>query len=636
MVETNYLLCGLLLAPLVGSAGSALWRGSAAAHWPATAGVAVAWVCAGALCVHVAIAGGVEVTLYTWLHFEHLKLNLGLQVDPLTATIIATVTTVALATLLYHGGTVSRGSAATTNLAAPIAEGSYPATVGFLVFAALLTVAADSYLLLYAGWEGVAVSSWLLMGWRTQRLGATTFAVQRLGSMALLLALVILLVDAGSVDFGELATLRAHTDEALATSAIPQLWTIALLLLAVAAAAQAAQFPLHFYLADGSPEHTPTSAMGQAAATVPVGIYLAIRSHHLLSNSADAAVVIAAVALAGALLMAVAALAARDLDRVLAYSTSSQAGLVIGAAVFTSGWSTLHLVTHSLTKGALILAAGLVTRAVTSGGELARMGGLRSHLPLPFWVFVASVAVLSGLPPLMGVWSHAGIALAGNEWATPLFCLVALLTSLSLWRALWLTFLGKARSTVLKPAPSGYSTPVANVALIVLSGLGVVSGFLAAVFLSRTGQSATPAQIDWGPVSVIGLPRLFDVEAQLAVAAIIAAVGLIGPAIVWLVRRGEATVGQQHEDGPLRRLLAEGYYGSEMFELAMRGLRAAARFVWTFVDSLLLDLVCARGLAGTLRGTGWIMARFHSGQVAWYGLAVTAAAFMCALWLLNA
>ena len=636
MVDTTYLLCGLVLVPLVGAATSALWRGSAGAHWPATVGVAVAWVCAGALCVQVAIGGVVETTLYTWLHFEQLKLNLGLVVDPLSATVIATITTVALATLLYHAGTVSRGSTAPTNLAPPIAEGSYPATVGFLVCAALLTATADSYLLLYVGWEGVAVSTWLLMGWRTQRLGATTFAVQRLGSAALLLSLLILLVDAGSVDFGELATLKAPTDGAPATAAMSaQLWTTALVLLAVAAAAQAAQFPLHFWLADGSPEHTPTSAMVQAGATVPIGLYLAIRSHHLLSNSTDAAVVTAAVALAGALLMGLAALAARDLDRVLAYSTSSQAGLVIAAAVSTSGWSAVHLMTHSLTKGALILAAGLVARAVTSGGELAGMGGLRSRLPLPFWVFVASVAVLSGLPPLTGAWSQAGIALAGSDWATPLFSLVALLTSLGLWRALWLTFLGKARSTALK-SDSGSSTPMANVALIALSGFGVVSGFLAAGFLSRAARFAAHVPIDWGPVSVVSIPRLFDSEAQLAVAAIIAAVGLLGPAIVWLVRRREATVRQQQEDGPVLQLLAEGYYGSEMFEQAMRSLRAVARVVWTFVDSLLLDLVCARGLAGTLRGAGWIMARFHSGHVAWYGLAVTTAAFMCALWLIIA
>ena len=640
MVDISYLLGGLLLLPLVGSAASLLMGRRQGAHWPVVLALALSWLCAVTLCVQqVMTSRSVELTLGTVLQSGSLQLRLGFLIDPLSVILMTTMTTVTLAGLLYYAGSVrpiltkTAGKRSTTPAGQiggdETVGGAYAALIGAVLFSALLAVSANDYFTLFAGWEGVAIGTWLLMSWRTQRLGATTFAIHRFGSAALVLSILLLLAHAGSIDFSGLRELSATGEEPIPTF----VWTSILLLLAVAAMVQTAQFPFHIWLEDGSPEHPATSVVVQAGLTVPVGLYLLLRSQHLFSHSADVALLATAVGLGGACIMALAAFAATDMARALAYSTASQASLIAAAALTTSAWGAVHLVTHSVAKCGLILGAAVVCRAVTSGGDLARMGGLRTHLPLAFSVFVVAAVVLSGMPPLFGFWEYAGMALAGHVWTQALLGLTLLLTSLYLWRLLWLVFLGKARSTTLRPTRGRETTRLATAVIIAISILVLSGGAAAILPLFAEGRNGLLA---WGPLTPsLSSARLLNAALSHKI-IIIATVGisLLGLAAVWLTHR-RTGVQLHHEKGhgPLRRLLASGYYGTEGYELAMSCMRRFGRGLWTFVDTLFLDLLCSRGPAAVLATGGWLMARLHTGLIAWYLLAVVAAACLCTLWM---
>jgi len=642
MVDLAYLLAGLLLFPLLGSAASLFVRTRPGAHWPVIISLGLSWLCAALLTVQqVSTSRSFELSLGTWLQSGSLQLTLGFLIDPLSVTLIATITTVTLVGLLYYAGSVRpirMKTAGKTPTTAPgqidgdeTVGGTYPALVGVIAFFALLAVTGDSYFTLYAGWEGVAVCTWLLMSWRTQRLGATTFAIHRVGSAALVLSILLIVAHAGRLDFAGLAQLTPMTEPIPAA-----VWTAALLLLAIAAMVQTAQFPFHIWLEDGSPEHPVTSITVQAGATVPIGLYLLLRSQNLFSHSGDAALLVTVVGLGGACLMAIATLGATDTGRALAYSTSSQAGLIMAAIPLTAcAWGAVHLVSHSFAKSGLILGAAVVCRAVTSGGDLARMGGLRTHLPLAFWVFVVAGLVLSGIPPFLGFWEYAGMALAGDLWSQALMALTLLLTSLYVWRLLWLVFLGKARSTTLRPAQGRQTPPLATAAITIVSILALSAGGVALLFpLLPTKRTDL---LEWGPlVPSPSSLRFLDGGPQTIVIATVAAIGLLGLAIAWLtIRQSGVHLLHEKEQGPLRRLLAGGYYGMEVYELAMSGLRGLGRGLWTFVDTLFFDLLCSRGPAALLATGGWLMARLHTGQIAWYLFAVAAVVSLCTLWLVT-
>jgi NADH-quinone oxidoreductase subunit L len=241
--------------------------------------------------------------------------------------------------------------------------------------------------------------------------------------------------------------------------------------------------------------------------------------------------------------------------------------------------------------------------------------------------------VLSGMPPLFGFLEHAGMALAGHVWAQALLGLTFLLTSLYVWRLLWLVFLGKARSTTLRPAQGRQTTRLATVVIIAVSILVLTGGAAAILPLIAAGRSGL---LTWGLLKpTLSAARLLNGELPHTIIIIAtAAVSLLGFAAVWLThRRTGVQLHREKEQGPLRRLLASGYHGTEGYELVVSGMRRFGRGLWTYVDTLFLDLACSRGPAAVLASGGWIMARLHTGQIAWYLLAVAAAACLCALWM---
>ncbi len=474
----KWILSLVLLFPLVGAALNGFlgtfWRRHA--HRVALVGVGGAWVSAVVAVLSFRAAGGnpVHITYFTWLPVGSLQLPFAVYFDALTAVMVLTVTTVAFLIHVYsigymHGDPGYR---------------RYFANLNLFVFAMLLLVMADSYLLLFVGWEGVGLCSYLLIGHEYHRKAAANaaikaFVVNRIGDAGFLIGLFLLFSLVGSLRFPEVFA-RLHEHGATLHDALVPIG----LLLFLGATGKSAQLPLFVWLPDAMEGPTPVSALIHAATMVTAGVYLIARSAPLYHWIPEVGLLIATVGALTALMAAYFALTQTDLKRILAYSTISQLGymfLAVGLGAYTAG--IFHLFTHAFFKALLFLGAGSVMHATHGELNIHRMGGYARKLPHTAWTFVIASLALAGIPPLAGFFSKDEIlgAAYGLNHTTLWWIgtITALMTAYYMFRAVFRVFWGTPRDRELYDHLHE-SPPVMTVPLWILAAASVLVGFLGA------------------------------------------------------------------------------------------------------------------------------------------------------------
>ena len=605
-------LIGLLVAlPLAGFlvlllAGRRLPRpavGAIGAGSVGSAALVAGWLAAG-------FDGPRTLHLWRWITAGDLTIGFDLRLDGLSLVMVLVVTGVGFLIHLY--------SVRYMALDADVAR--FFSVMNLFVAAMLLLVLADDLVLLYLGWEGVGLCSYLLIGFwyrdpANGRAAQKAFLVTRIGDAAMAVGLMVLFAHVGTLSIP--AAMAAAQGAWAPGSALAA--TVAALLLA-GAVGKSAQIPLHTWLPDAMAGPTPVSALIHAATMVTAGVYLVARTHVLFEL---APVVASATAVIGAVTLLVAggaALAQRDIKRVLAYSTISQLGyMFLALGVGAYGAAIFHLVTHAFFKALLFLAAGAVIQALEDEHDIYAMGGLARRLPVAFWTFTAGAAALAGLP-LVTAGFYSKDLILWQAYTAPrggaLLWLAGLvgagLTALYAFRVVFVAFLGESRHERVTP-----TRPLMALPLVVLAILAVVGGAL-----------ETPSHL--GGLEV--LPRVLagvlppapgggGHGLEIGLEVIAGLVVLAGIAVAWW-RWGRGAAALEPVDGPLVRAAAAGFGFDRLYDTVV-----VRPFGW-LAEATRGDVVDAFFMAVGYGGSGlsWLLDRTQTGRVRWYVAGIAAGA----------
>src|SRR5437870_5343629 len=385
-------------------------------------------------------------TLATWIRAGSFQADFAFYVDQLSLVMLLVVTGVGLLIHIYSIGYMWE-------------EGGFYRFFCYLnlfMFFMLTLVLAKNYLLMFIGWEGVGLASYLLIGfWFTKdsaaAAGKKAFIVNRIGDFGFLIALFLIIQHFGSLDFTKV--FEQVAGKPIETAGVGLLTSIGLLLM-VGAAGKSAQIPLYVWLPDAMEGPTPVSALIHAATMVTAGVYMVARSHVIFEHAPGALTVVAVIGTLTALFAATIGIAQTDIKKVLAYSTISQLGymfMACGVAAFSA--AIFHLMTHAFFKGLLFLAAGSVIHAIGGEQDMRKMGGLKEKVPWTFWTMTAGTVAIAGIPPLAGFFSKDEILWRAYQaswayWLIGLF--TAFLTSFYMFRLWLMTFTGSYRGATIE------------------------------------------------------------------------------------------------------------------------------------------------------------------------------------------
>ncbi len=406
--------------------------------------------------------------LFDWITVGNFNIAMAFQVDQLSLLMMLIITGVGSLIHIYSAGYMSHDEG----------FGKFFAFLNLFIFFMILLVMGANYVVMFVGWEGVGLCSYLLIGFwnKNENYGDAArkaFIMNRIGDLGFLLGIFYIIAKTGSVEFSEVFAAVPNLEPAAIT-------TIALLLF-VGAMGKSAQIPLYTWLPDAMAGPTPVSALIHAATMVTAGIYMVIRSNVIYSLSATALEVVGWVGLATAILAATIGLFQNDIKKVLAYSTVSQLGyMFMGLGVMAYSSSFFHVMTHAFFKALLFLGAGSVIHAMSNEQDIRKMGGLYKKLPITFWTFLIATIAISGIPPFSGFFSKDEILAHVFEhnklmW---LFALIgSFLTSFYMFRLLFLTFFGEFRGSSeqahhLHESPLSMTFP-----LMALAILSAIAGF---------------------------------------------------------------------------------------------------------------------------------------------------------------
>jgi NADH-quinone oxidoreductase subunit L len=557
----------------------------------------------------------VETCPIGWINAGTLHIDFSFALDQLSLVMLLVVTGVGFLIHIYSVGYMHDDEG----------YARYFSYLNLFLFFMTVLVLAGNALLMFVGWEGVGLASYLLIGFWYQKTtaaaaGKKAFIVNRIGDFGFLIGMFLLLANFGTLTFSEIAAkLAANPGWSGGV-----LTAIALCLL-LGAAGKSAQLPLYIWLPDAMEGPTPVSALIHAATMVTAGVYMIARTHALYDRSPFALGVVAVVGAATAIFAATIGLVQTDIKRVLAYSTISQLGyMFLGCGVAAYSAAIFHLMTHAFFKALLFLAAGSVIHGIGGEQDLRKMGGLRKSMPVTFWTMTAAVFAIVGFPGLSAFFSKDAILYAaflqGGSGKVLWFVglVTALLTSFYMFRLWYLTFMGKSRSPEVHPHESPWSMlgPLVILALLSVGGgwIGIekFGAFLAPSVGSLSLESTTP-----------------HLELILTVLAV--AVALLG----WFIadrfyRANPETPTKLAAAVPAGyNLLVHKYWVDEIYgAVIVKPIIAFSKFALEWV----VDIAILGGIAWLLGGiatfTGAILQRWQSGNLrsyaAWLAAGVAA------------
>ena len=553
-------------------------------------------------------------TLFDWISVGKFNLAFSFLVDPLSALMLLIITGIGFLIHLYSFSYMHGDEG----------FGKFFAYLNLFIFFMLLLVLGSNYLIMFIGWEGVGLCSYLLIGfWYKNSSYASAakkaFVMNRIGDLGFLIAIFALIATFGALDY---QTIFSQASTFPIGDATLLLITI---LLFIAATGKSAQIPLFTWLPDAMAGPTPVSALIHAATMVTAGIYMIVRSNILFNLSPVTMQIIAAIGVATALLAAFIALTQNDIKKVLAYSTVSQLGymfLGLGVGAFTGAF--FHVLTHAFFKALLFLGAGSVIHAMSNEQDMRQMGGLKKSLPITYITMLVGTIAIAGIPPFSGFFSKDEI-LAFTFEANPILWglgfLAALCTAFYMFRLLFLTFFGSFRGTEeqrhhLHESPLQMILPLIILAILAavggalnipsaLGGGHWLANFLSPIF-AYSNAVVKPVHLDHNTEYI-----LMGVS---ALAAIIMAI----IAYSKYVKKNDVPATDGSEQGALYKLSYNKFYIDELYDtIIVKPLKCASVFLHKFVDKAGIDGF-VNGVADFVVGAGRGVRQLQSGHVGFY------------------
>jgi len=549
--------------------------------------------------------------VYTWISSGDFTVAFTLRVDPLSAVMILVVTGIGSLIHVYSTAYMHEES-----------DSEFARYFSYLnLFAAfmLVLVLGSNFLVMFVGWEGVGLCSYLLIGFWYEKKSASdagkkAFIVNRIGDFGFVLGVLLAFVRFGTVDFQDIA----RTTAALAPETTFGTLSLITLLLFVGATGKSAQIPLFVWLPDAMEGPTPVSALIHAATMVTAGVYMIGRNAALFSHTPLTLTVVAVIGAATALMAGTIGLVQNDIKRVLAYSTVSQLGymfLAMGVGAYASG--IFHLYTHAFFKALLFLGSGAVIHALAGEQDLRRMGGLKDKLPVTYWTFFIGALAIAGVPLLSGFFSKDEILFhafaSGHTILWIIGLLTSLLTAIYMFRLVFLAFHGPSTQHPA-PAPgtqhqapstqhSAPSTqhsgghlhdapPAMAWPLIVLAIGSIVAGYVGLPHvLGGSDWFARFLEPSFSGVAIGEAAEAADLELTLMIVSTAVAVSGIGIAIYFFLRHRKAADGMAARFAGLYRLLQHKYYVDEIYDATVvQPIRIVSQEgLWKIVDVRVID-----------------------------------------------
>ena len=471
------------LLPLIGCLINGLGRNSLSKSLVGVIGSGVIFIsfCISVLVFLAATKEGFvtqNIHYFDFIHVDKLVIPFEFQVDQLTSLFLLIITGVGFIIHVYSIGYMKEETQS--------GFGRYFSYMNLFVFSMLLLVMGGNYVIMYMGWEGVGLCSYLLIGFwfkdqKNNDAGKKAFIVNRIGDVGFLLAVFWMISSFGTTSYNELYNSQNGIISSLTAVNSPVIVGITLLLF-VGAIGKSAQIPLYTWLPDAMAGPTPVSALIHAATMVTAGVYMIARSNILYSLAPATLAVVAGIGLATAIFAAVIALRQNDIKKVLAYSTVSQLGyMFLGLGVGAYSASVFHVMTHAFFKALLFLGAGSVIHAMGGEQDMTKMGGLGKKMKITYVTFFIACLAIAGIPPFSGFFSKDEILSATYAQSPVLYVLGlagALLTAFYMFRLLGMTFKGKFRGTEEQEHHVHESPGSMTIPLIILAIFSAVGGFI--------------------------------------------------------------------------------------------------------------------------------------------------------------
>jgi NADH-quinone oxidoreductase subunit L len=580
--------------------------------------------------------------VFTWIASGDVVIDAAFRLDPLSAVMILVVT--GIGSLIHIYSTAYMHDETDSEYA------RYFSYLNLFVFFMLLLVLGSNVLMMFIGWEGVGLCSYLLIGYYYVRKSASdaankAFIVNRVGDYAFILGSLLLFVTFGTFDFKAIAV------HAAALPAEATFGTISLitLLMFIGATGKSAQIPLYVWLPDAMEGPTPVSALIHAATMVTAGVYMIGRNAVLFEHAPITLSIVAGIGVATALFAGTIGLVQNDIKRVLAYSTVSQLGymfLAMGVGAFGAG--IFHLYTHAFFKALLFLGSGAVIHALHGEQDIRSMGGLKRYLPITYWTFVIGSLAIAGVPGLAGFFSKDEILFETFARGHQLMWVVGLatsfLTAVYMWRLVHLTFHGRPRFAVAGHEPHAHGSsahashsshpvtphdapPAMAMALVVLALGSVLAGYIGlphAIGHNVLGEwlepafeasEPAPAVASLGGGAITGQQEPGHTEAAadqtslewalMGVSSVVALLGIGLATMIWL-RRPEVADRMASRFPGVHRLLLNKYYVDELYDAAVvQPVKIASEDgLWRGMDARVVD--------GAVNATGQVVAGFSA------------------------
>ncbi len=588
------------------------------AHYIGIGSVALSFLVSLIIFLEVALGyGSVEVNLYQWIITGDLNIHIGFLIDPLATIMLLVVTGVGLLVHIYAAGYMHGDT------------GYYRffTYVNLFMFSMLMLVLANNYALMFVGWEGVGLCSYLLIGFWFERqsaadAGKKAFVVNRIGDAGFLLGIFLLFATFGTLNYTEIFPRVGEMSTAVVTAI-----TLCLFLGAIG---KSAQIPLYVWLPDAMEGPTPVSALIHAATMVTAGVYMVARSAALYSAAPFSAELVAVIGGLTAIFSASIGLVQNDIKRVLAYSTVSQLGyMFLGAGVGAYAAGIFHLMTHAFFKGLLFLCAGSVIHALSGEQDMRKMGDLKGHLPTTHWTFLVGAIAIAGIPPLAGFWSKDEILAEAFKHGHYILWLIgvvaAFMTAFYMFRLIFLTFYGTSRVTEEARHHLHESPPVMTMPLVALAILSIIGGaipgfppeagwihhYLDPVF----GGGAKEASLDLISVAMaseaaleeggfLGLHLLDWILMFISVAVGVAGIGV---AYLFYILRPDIPEMLAQRFASLYNLLVNKYWVDEIYDTyIVENCKRLNQFLWGEVDAKVIDDGLVNGASdGTVKLSDW-------------------------------
>jgi NADH-quinone oxidoreductase subunit L len=537
-----------------------------------------------------------QVVLFDWMVAGPLSVQMGFLADPLSAMMLLVVTGVGFLIHIYSIGYMHGD------------PGYYRffAYLNLFMFFMLVLITGNNYLVMFVGWEGVGLSSYLLIGFWFERksaadAGKKAFVVNRVGDAGFLLGVFLMYTTFDTFTYLDIFQRAPEVSTAILTAIT--------LCLFVGAMGKSAQIPLYVWLPDAMEGPTPVSALIHAATMVTAGVYMVVRSHVLYQLAPISAEFVAIIGGLTAIFAASIGLVQNDIKRVLAYSTVSQLGyMFLGAGVGGFIGAIFHLVTHAFFKGLLFLASGSVIHALGGEQDMRKMGGLGPHLPITSRVFFVGAIAIAGIPPFAGFWSKDGILADAFKSGHFLLWFIgvvgAFMTAFYMFRLIYMTFYGTSRVDHEVLHHVHESPPIMTVPLIILALLSVVGGlilgvppehgwihrFLGAVVghgvihtASGVAEAASMVEAHGGGGAYHALDVLLMIISVM--------VGVLGWGLAWFMYTKRTDIPDRLAEKYMGvyEILLNKYWVDELYEFVfVRGAKALANVFWGF-DERVVD-----------------------------------------------